>query len=181
MKLYKVTLNSILYSMNPIDYFNKHISEIKKNFNPNLVDIRYFEGEKPAYIIIYDEIVKFEDILKIIPDDWHKLSKEKVVNLVITPHPLTIFNMYAQTLDDYYDDSLIIRYENFDKPTFDIQYDECDPVDIRKNLPSDWTTIEKYDIVKIIIRKFEEPEFLQSQEFKDLQNNFNKKLDDLLK
>ena len=98
-----------------------------------------------------------------------------------TLHPLDIFNKHAEKVDYNFDDNLILRYNNFGKPTYDIQFDEslnCE--EIREGLPSDWIKLEKYGIIDIVIRKVEIPEFNDSDKFKEVKDLFKKRIDDLL-
>ena len=144
--------------MEPLNIFAQYKTEFLSNFNSEYLEIKYINDEKPNYLIIYDDIIKLNDIVKKIPKEWDELSLNKIIKISIVPHPLTIFNKHADILDDFYDDSLIIKYHNYGKPTFDIQYDQNDPQEIRKNLPKDWKFYEKCKIVDIVIRNFKEDE-----------------------
>lgn len=145
--------------MEPLNIFEKYKTEFLNNFNSEYLEIKYINDEKPIYLIIYDDIIELNYIIKKLPKEWEELSTNKIIKISIVPHPLTIFNMHADILDDFYDDSLIIKYHNFGKPTFDIQYDENDPQEIRKNLPEDWKFYEKCKIIDIVIRNFKEDEY----------------------
>ena len=142
--------------MEPLNIFEKYKTEFLNNFNSEYLEIKYINDVKPIYLIIYDDIIELNDIVKKLPKEWEELSTNKIIKISIVPHPLTIFNMHADVLDDFYDDSLIIKYHNFGKPTFDIQYDQNDPEEIRKNLPEDWKFYEKCKIVDIVIRNLKE-------------------------
>lgn len=144
--------------MEPLNIFEKYKTEFLNNFNSEYLEIKYINDEKPIYLIIYDKIIELNDIVKKLPKEWEELSINKIIKISIVPHPLTIFNMHADILDDFYDDSLIIKYHNLGKPTFDIQYDENDPHEIRKNLPEDWKFYEKCKIIDIVIRNVNETE-----------------------
>ena len=142
--------------MEPLNIFEKYKTEFLNNFNSEYLEIKYINDVKPIYLIIYDDIIELNDIVKKLPKEWEELSTNKIIKISIVPHPLTIFNMHANVLDDFYDDSLIIKYHNFGKPTFDIQYDQNDPEEIRKNLPEDWKFYEKCKVVDIVIRNLKE-------------------------
>ena len=133
--------------MELLNIFEKYKTEFLNNFNSEYLEIKYINDEKPIYLIIYDKMIELNDIVKKLPKEWEELSTNKIIKISIVPHPLTIFNTHADILDDFYDDSLIIKYHNFGKPTFDIQYDQNDPQEIRKNLPEDWKFYEKCKIV----------------------------------
>ena len=168
--------------MDPYNIYNKYEEDFKKNFNPDFLSIKYHNSNKPTYVIIYDGYIKPDDISKKIPFEWLKIAEEKIIDIIISPHPLTIFERHAEDLDDFYDDSLFIRYQNIDKPTFDIQYgDDCDPIDIRKNLPQSWLSLEKYDVINIVIRECELPENHQSDILSNLKEEFMSKLDKISK
>ena len=144
--------------MELLNIFEKYKTEFLNNFNSEYLEIKYINDEKPIYLIIYDKMIELNDIVKKLPKEWEELSTNKIIKISIVPHPLTIFNTHADILDNFYDDSLIIKYHNFGKPTFDIQYDQNDPQEIRKNLPEDWKFYEKCKIVDIVIRNFKEDE-----------------------
>ena len=144
--------------MEPLNIFEKYKTEFLNNFNSEYLEIKYINDEKPIYLIIYDDIIELNYIIKKLPKEWEELSTNKIIKISIVPHPLTIFNKHADILDDFYEDSLIIKYHNFGKPTFDIQYDENDPHEIRKNLPEDWKFYEKCKIIDIVIRNINEAE-----------------------
>ena len=167
--------------MNPKEVFDKYVVEYKNKFEEELVVVIYFEDDIPVFIIIFSNILSHDDVLKKVPDEWWTFNGNKDINIISTPHPLDIFDKHAEKVDYNFDDGLILRYINFGKPTYDIQFDEslnCE--EIREGLPADWIKLEKYGIVDIIIRKVEIPEFQNSDQFKDIKDHFNKRIDGLL-
>lgn len=169
--------------MNLLEVFNKYKAEIENKLGHLL--LKFHKNDIPIFLIIYDDILntlQSDEIINTLPVEWIELKNKKIIDIVIKPHPLTIFNNHAIQLDDFFDDSLIINYNNFEKPTYDIQYgDDVNPDNVRKNLPDDWKLLEKYNIVDINIRKYEVPDFLESQQFNDLQDKFMDKLNNLKK
>lgn len=104
-------------------------------------------------------------------------------------HPLTIFEKYAEDLDDQFDDGLIVEYQNYDGPIYTIMYDpSVDEKELQAAIPKEWRDLEKAGKVRIWIKKYTEDceehkraEHIVNVVMKDKRDELVQKLQQLLK
>lgn len=75
------------------------------------------------------------------------------------------YEKYQESLDEMFDDSLIITYNcGYDKPQFKIVYDSDDVNinDLKRAIPAEWMTLEKEGKITISLEEFS----TESEEYK---------------